>query len=102
MKVYNKLVRDRIPEIIEESGRTCKTRILDEDEYLEKLDEKLLEEVTEYLADKSLEEMADVLEVLQTISLARGYSLGELESVRKKKAEERGAFRDRIFLEYTE
>ena len=102
MKVYNKLVRDRIPEIIEESGRTCKTRILDEDEYLEKLDEKLLEEVAEYLADKSLEEMADVLEVLQTISLARGYSLGELESVRKKKAEERGAFRDRIFLEYTE
>lgn len=102
MKVYNKLVRDKIPEIIEADGKTCKTKTLSDEEYIASLEAKLNEEVAEYQEDKNLEEMADVLEVLQAICVARGYSLEELESVRAKKANERGGFADKIFLEYVE
>ena len=100
MKVYNKLVRDKIPEIIKADGKECKTRILSKDEYIAALETKLNEEVAEYQEYKNLEEMADVLEVLQAICLARGYSLDELEAMRIKKAKERGGFKDKIFLEY--
>ena len=102
VKVYNKLVRDKIPEIIEDDGNTCKTRILSDEDYIASLEAKLNEEVAEYQADKNLEEMADVLEVLQAICIARGYSLEELEALRAKKANERGGFADKIFLEYVE
>lgn len=102
MKVYNKLVRDKIPEIIEADGKTCKTKILSDEEYIAALETKLNEEVAEYQADKNLEEMADVLEVLQAICVARGYRLDELEAMRAKKAEERSGFSDKIFLEYVE
>ncbi len=102
MKVHNKLVRDKIPEIIKESGRTPVTHILSDEEYIEALETKLNEEVAEYQADKNLEEMADVLEVLQAICVARGYSLEELEDMRRKKADERGGFGEKVFLEYVE
>lgn len=102
MKVHNKLVRDKIPEIIEDDGKTCVTYILSDEEYIQALEAKLSEEVTEYQADKNLEEMADVLEVLQAICLARGYTLDELEAMRAKKAKERGGFAEKIFLEYVE
>lgn len=102
MKTFNKLVRDKIPEIIEADGRTCKTHILTDEEYLAALEEKLNEEVAEYQKDKNLEEMADVLEVLQAICIARGYSLVELEILRKKKANDRGGFSKKIFLESTD
>ena len=99
MKTYNKLVRDRIPEIIEADGKTCKTRILSDDEYIVYLEKKLNEEVAEYQTDKNLEEMADILEVLRSLCIARGYSLDELESLCEKKAYERGGFADKVFLE---
>lgn len=102
MKIYNKLVRDKIPEIIEKDGKSCKTHILSNDEYIVALEVKLNEEVAEYQADKNLEEMADVLEVLQAICLARGYSLKELEALRAKKSDERGGFAKKIFLEVVE
>ncbi len=102
MKVYNKLVRDKIPEIIEADGKTCKTRILGDEEYLAALGEKRNEEVAEYQKDKNLEEMADVLEVLQAICIAKGYSLEELEAMRAKKAGKRGGFADKVFLESVE
>lgn len=102
MKVYNKLVRDKIPEIIESDGKTCKTCILSNDEYIDALEAKLNEEVAEYQADKNLEEMADVLEVLQAICIARGYILEELEAMRAKKAEEKGGFAGKLFLETVE
>ena len=98
----NKLVRDKIPEIIEADGRTCKIHILSDEEYLSALEEKLNEEVAEYQKDKNLEEMADVLEVLQAICIARGYTLEELEALRKKKADDRGGFSEKIFLESTD
>ena len=102
MKVHNKLVRDKIPRIIEKDGKNCVTHILPDEEYIAALETKLNEEVTEYQADKNLEEMADVLEVLQAICVARGYSLDELEAMRKKKADERGGFKQKIYLEYVE
>lgn len=102
MKVYNKLVRDQIPEIIEASGKNCYIHYLGEEEYIEALDQKLNEEVAEYQKDKNLEELADVLEVLQALCVAKGYSLDELELLRKEKAKERGGFENRIFLEYVE
>ena len=102
MKILNKLVRDRIPEIIEDSGKRAITHILSDEEYIAALETKLDEEVAEYKAAKNLEEMADVLEVLQAICVARGYNLEELEEKRREKAEERGGFKDRIFLDYVQ
>lgn len=97
--IHNKLVRDNIPLIIEAAGKQAVTRVLPDEEYLAELDRKLTEECAEYQADKSIEEMADVLEVLYAIAAARGYSVQELERVRAAKVEKRGGFADRIFLE---
>ena len=95
---YDKLIRDRIPEIIERSGKKCIIEELDTDTYIRYLDQKLNEELAEYQADKSLEELADLLEVIYTVAVARGYSVEELESVRKEKAEKRGGFEKRLRL----
>ena len=73
-KKYHKLVRDRIPEIIESDGKTCCTEILSDADYLTLLDEKLDEELAEYQESKSLEEMADLLEVMRAVVKARGWS----------------------------
>lgn len=102
MVTQNKLVRDKIPEIIKKSGKKAITRTLTQEEYLSELDRKLNEECVEYQADKSLEELADMLEVMYAIAEARGYSVAELEQVRAEKAEKRGRFADRIYLEYVE
>ncbi len=97
MQSRPKLVRDKIPQIIRSAGKTPITRILSEEEYLVELDKKLNEEIAEYQADKSIEEMADVLEMLYAICEARGHSIEELHQVRDKKREERGGFEERIF-----
>ena len=95
---YNKLVRDRIPEIIEASGKTCKTEILSDDEYLKMIDAKLDEELDEYHKDQNLEELADLIEVIHAAAKARGYTLEELEQVRAEKAAKRGGFEKKILL----
>lgn len=95
---YYKLVRDRIPEIIELSGKICVTEILSEEEYLRLIDAKLDEELAEYHKDQNLEELADLLEVIYTAAIARGYTLEQLESARAEKATNRGAFTKRILL----
>ena len=95
--VMGKLVRDRIPEIIKKDGKTPIIEILSNEEYLKELDKKLNEEVAEYQADKSIEEMADVLEVLFAICEARGHSVEELMEVRNAKREKRGGFEQKIF-----
>ena len=94
-----KLVRDKIPQIIQADGKSPIIRTLSEEDYLQELDKKLNEEVAEYQADKSIEEMADVVEVLYAICEARGHSVDELEQVRKEKSEKRGAFKERIYWE---
>ena len=102
MPVYNKLVRDKIHEIIMKSGKTAHCHVLDNNEYITELDRKLNEECAEYQADKNIEELADMLEVMYAIAEARGYSVADLERVRLEKAEKRGGFSERIFLEYVE
>lgn len=102
MPSYQKLVRDRIPEIITASGKKPVTHILDETAYIAELDCKLNEECAEYQESKTLEELADMLEVMYAIAEARGYSVAELEEVRKKKTAERGGFRDRVYLDGVE
>lgn len=96
--VYNKLVRDKIPEIIESDGKTCQIEILSDAKYLEMIDAKLDEELAEYHKDQNLEELADLLEVIHAAAIARGYSIEELEALRAKKAEKRGGFREKVFL----
>lgn len=100
MKVYNKLVRDKILQIIEDDGRKAVYRYLNDNmEYLNELEKKLNEELKEYEDSKSLEEMADILEVLFSLCIARGYSVEELLKMREEKAMIRGSFKEKIFLE---
>lgn len=95
---YNKLVRDSIPEIIEASGKKCVCSTLSDDAYLAMLDEKLNEELEEYQESKSMEELADLLEVIRTVAAARGSSIEEVEAIRRDKAEKRGGFEKKILL----
>ena len=98
MVVYNKLVRDRIPEIIEKQGERPNIRILEKEEYLHHLEVKLDEEVGEYHRDKNTEELADILEVVFALAEANDVCREELLSVYQKKHEARGGFGKRIFL----
>ncbi|WP_379132098.1 phosphoribosyl-ATP pyrophosphohydrolase [Paenibacillus sp. sgz500958] len=102
MPVYNKLVRDGIPELIASQGRTCRTRILDAQEYTCELRKKLAEETEEYLQSESdplaLEELADIMEVILALAERHGGDEKVLESIRVNKAQARGRFKERIFL----
>lgn len=101
-KDINKLVRDRIPEKIVRVGKNAHIRILDDIEMEKCLERKLVEEVNEYLSDKTVEELADIIEVVYAICKMRGVSKEELEGQRVTKAIANGAFDEQIFLEYTE
>ena len=105
MRVYNKLVRDKIPSIISNNGEKAFIKILNDDEYKSELLKKLLEECNEVLVAKDEEkilELADMLEVMRTMALLYGYSLAEVINVADKKKEERGGFMEKIFLEYVD
>lgn len=99
---YNKLVRDKIPEIIESAGKTCKVETLSDEEYLKMVDAKLEEELAEYHREQNIEELADLMEVIYAAAEARGYSAEELEAVRVSKVENRGAFKKKILLKEIE
>jgi len=98
IKTYHKLVRDRIPELIEKQGGSYTFEILPREAYLQMVDAKLDEELAEYHKDQNLEELADLLEVLYAAAIARGFTLDQLEAVRKEKKERRGGFDKRILL----
>ncbi|MBU6135467.1 nucleoside triphosphate pyrophosphohydrolase [Clostridium tertium] len=98
MKIYNKLVRDRIPEIITADDKTCEIEIVSGIKKQELLEKKLLEEVNEYLEDKNLEEIADVMEVLFGLANELGYSEENLINKRNEKLEKRGGFKEGIVL----
>ena len=95
---YNKLVRDKIPKIIESDSKECTTKIVSGKEKLEYLYKKLGEETAELSEANSIEELADVQEVINAIAKELGISLEELESVRKSKANKRGGFDNGIVL----
>ena len=96
---YHKLVRDNIPDIIREAGKSCTVSVLSDEDYLKMLDEKLNEELAEYQESKSMEELADLLEVMRAVAAARGSSFEEVEEIRCIKAEKRGGFEKKLLLE---
>jgi predicted house-cleaning noncanonical NTP pyrophosphatase (MazG superfamily) len=96
---YQKLVRDKIPEIIQNSGKTPKTHIADDKEYTIKLRDKLDEEVAEFKESGQQEELADILEVIDAICVFNGIDRKNLQKIKKEKTKDRGSFSKRIILE---
>lgn len=101
-KIYNKLVRDKIPEIIKADGKKFKTRILAEEEHLKELIKKLKKEAAEFEENPSIEELADIKEITIAIREALNIHAGELEDMRRQKAATNGRFKQKIFLESVE
>ena len=96
---YNKLVRDKISEIIRNKGAVPITHIASDDEYWQKIKDKLQEEIDEFMRDSNEEELADILEVVYAICDFKKIDKNKLELLRKKKAEERGGFKEKIILD---
>lgn len=100
---YNKLVRDMIPENIDsEPGRKSKYRILDDKEYLIELNKKVIEEANEFIEENSIEELGDLIEVINAIMKLKDYKMEDVYKVMKEKADKKGAFNNRIYLEYVD
>lgn len=96
---YDKLVRDKIPEIIKKRGEKCKVHVASNEEYGQKLKEKLYEEVKEFNEEETMGEMADILEIIDAICSHKKFNRKKLETVKKQKARERGGFKKKIILE---
>lgn len=96
--IYNKLVRDRIPEIIKNAGKIAEYEVLSQADYAKMLEKKLDEETAEFHSSNDVEELADILEVLYALAESSGCSADELERLRARKAQERGGFKKRLFL----
>jgi len=99
MKI-TKLVRDRIPELVEKNKQQAQFHIADKEEYFQHLKQKLQEEVSEFLEDNTVEELVDIIEVLYALAEYKNTSQHQLETLRKKKADERGIFSKRLIIEY--
>ncbi len=101
--LYNKLVRDKIPnEINCTKGRKAVYRIMDNDEYLKELNRKLLEEAHEFIEENDIEELADVMEVIETITKLKNIKWEELRKIQNEKKNKKGSFNEKIYLEYVE
>ncbi|OKL37889.1 nucleoside triphosphate pyrophosphohydrolase [Domibacillus mangrovi] len=102
MPVHNKLVRDRILEVIEKTGKNYTSRILSEEEYKQEVRKKMHEELAEYeeaaTNEEAVEELADLLELIHAAASIHGASVEQLEDIRQQKAEKRGGFNERIYL----
>ena len=98
MIYYNKAIRDKIPDIIKDSGKNCNIKKLLDSEFLTELEKKLTEELEEYMKSKDIEELADVLEVIYRISELKGMNHEKLEMIREDKAKKRGKFNNNLFL----
>ena len=97
--VYNKLVRDKIPDEINNiEGRRAKYKTLSNEEYLIELDKKIFEEAHEFIEDHSVEELADLIEVISVIMKLKNISLNDVEKARKIKNDKKGKFDNKIFL----
>lgn len=100
--IYNKLVRDNIPKIIENNGEIPNYRVLEAREYLVALEKKLDEEVGEYHQDKTPEELANILEVVYALAATSGCSREQLMAIYQQKHDNRGGFEKRYYLIATE
>ena len=98
-RVYNKLVRDKIPKNINSmKGRNCNYKILDEEEYLRELDRKLLEEAHEFIEQHNVEELGDLMEVIYALMKANNITKMQVENARLQKLEKKGGFDEKIYL----
>lgn len=98
MKIFNKLVRDKIPEIIIQKGEYVETKILDRGEYILELNKKLKEEVDEFIIDQNEEEIADILEVIDAIISVNGFSYKSIIRIKNEKKKNKGGFEKKVFL----
>lgn len=98
IRVYNKAIRDKIPEIIESSGASCLIEVLNDEKFVDKLVLKLDEEIEEFKESKSVEELGDLIEIAYRIAELNGVSNEELEEMINKKNIERGKFEKNLFL----
>lgn len=98
MIVYNKLIRDKIPEIIKVDGNEYEIRTLNNEEYLSELNKKLGEELKEYYESGEVEELADITEIIYAIAKYKGVDQQEFDSIRRKKAEKKGGFDKKLYL----
>lgn len=102
MPLYNKLVRDKIPEVIKKTGKSYRVRTLNHHEYIIELKKKLTEEVDEYLNApddaEAIEELADILELIHALAKIHNSTINEVEAIRVEKANKRGGFQDKVFL----
>ena len=96
--VYNKLVRDNIPEIITKNGDSCITKVLDNPEFFRALIQKMHEETNEFAKDKTLEELADMFEVFSMLLLCSGHTIEDVAIAAESKRIEKGGFHNKIFL----
>lgn len=102
MKIYNKLVRDNIPEICSANGEKAYVSCLSDIQYNAQLKKKLLEEVDEFLENDDVEELADIIEVVEALAVFNGCGFEELLKIKEKKANKNGKFHKRLFLEKVE
>lgn len=99
IKTYNKLVRDNIPQIISQDGQKPCFSFLNDEDYKIELKKKLCEEVREYLDSENIEELADILEVIDALAVLNNSSLNKILKIKEEKAENKGKFEKKIFLE---
>ena len=96
---YNKLVRDKIPEEINNSdGKKANYKILNDNEYLQELDKKLFEEAHEFVEEHSVDELADLMEVIYAIMKTKNISFEDVKIARDVKNKKKGAFKDKVYL----
>lgn len=100
---YNKLVRDKIPHNIDcVKGRKATWRIMEEEEYQEELNKKLLEETHEFIEENNIEELADIMEVIESIMKIKNITWEQIREKQKWKREKKGGFEDKIYLAFVE
>lgn len=96
---YNKLVRDKIPEEINNSdGKKANYKILNDNEYIQELDKKLFEEAHEFVEEHSVDELADLMEVIYAIMKTKNISFEDVKIARDVKNKKKGAFKDKVYL----
>ncbi|MEI4803450.1 nucleoside triphosphate pyrophosphohydrolase [Bacillus sp. NPDC077411] len=102
MSAYNKIVRDRVPEMILMSGKTYTSKKLSKQEYIEELSKIGIEEMREFASmqerEHALDSLADALEVIKALAQAEGVTLEDIEHIRKEKEAERGGFEKGVYL----
>lgn len=102
MRIYNKLVRDNIPDIIRANGETAHISVLEDKEYFDRLKDKLMEEANEFIQSEEIAELADILEVVEFLIKSKGHTLDEVVEIKKQKALKNGGFEKKLFLEYVD